>query len=162
MNLSDSKKSAESFDGFDESYYAGTTFVALSMGVAYDTEEFRSKLAKGLRFFASHEGPYAIHCVEGKDRTGIVAALLECFMGASCEEVKSDYMLSFYIYYGIEPEDAAYKTIWDRNVKIVLQELLGVEDIENADLAQAAKDYFQEIGLNDEEIRLLHTRLEKR
>ena len=71
-------------------------------------------------------------------------------------------MLSFYNYYGIEPEDAAYKTIWDRNVKIVLQELLGVEDIANADLAQAAKDYFQEIGLNDEEIHLLHTRLEKR
>ena len=31
-------------------------------------------LAEGLRFFATHEGPYAVHCQEGRDRTGVVAA----------------------------------------------------------------------------------------
>ena len=51
------------------------------MGTSFDTEEFRNKLAEGLRFFAAHEGPYAVHCQEGRDRTGVVAALLECFTG---------------------------------------------------------------------------------
>ena len=56
------------------------------MGTSFDTEEFRNKLAEGLRFFAAHEGPYAVHCQEGRDRTGVVAVLLECFMGAGYDE----------------------------------------------------------------------------
>ena len=39
---------------------------------------------------ASHEGPYLIHCTEGKDRTGFVSALLECLIGAGAES----YLLS--------------------------------------------------------------------
>lgn len=71
---------------FGDSYYATTDIIALGMGTSYDTEEFRNKLAEGLRFFAAHESLYAVHCQEGRDRTGVVAALLECFMGAGYDE----------------------------------------------------------------------------
>jgi hypothetical protein len=50
----------------------------------------KSKLASGMEFLASHEGPYLIHCTEGKDRAGFVSALLECLIGAGAES----YLLS--------------------------------------------------------------------
>ena len=56
MNLMDSPKFLKVHRGYSDSYYATTDIVALSMGTAYDTEEFRNKLAGGLRFFATHEG----------------------------------------------------------------------------------------------------------
>lgn len=34
------------------------------------------------------------HCSEGKDRTGIVAALIERYLGVSEEDIKQDYLLS--------------------------------------------------------------------
>lgn len=81
MNLVDSREAAEGYSGYGESYYSTVDTLALNMKMAFDTDEFRAGLVEGLRFFASHEGPYAVHCQEGKDRTGVVAALLECFMG---------------------------------------------------------------------------------
>ena len=121
-------------------------------GTSFDTAEFRNKLAEGLRFFATHEGPYAVHCQEGRDRTGVVAALLECFMGADYDEVRKDYMSTFFNYYGIEPRDADYDQIANNNIAATLRKLFGLEDLNNADLAGAAEDFFREIGLSGEEL----------
>ena len=112
-------------------------------------------LAEGLRFFATHEGPYAVHCQEGRDRTGVVAALLECFMGADYDEVRKDYMSTFFNYYGIEPRDADYDQIANNNIAATLRKLFGLEDLNNADLAGAAEDFFREIGLSGEELAAL-------
>lgn len=61
----------------------------------FTTDSFRSKLREGLVFFAGHPGVSTVHCLEGKDRTGIVMALLECLMGADLQEVVDDYMITF-------------------------------------------------------------------
>ena len=159
MNLADTKEEIESFDGYDDSYYATTDFIGLKMGMSPKTEEFRAKLAEGLRFFAAHEGPYAFHCLEGKDRTGVVAELLECFMGASIEEVKNDYMVTFYNYYGVEPGTETYDKLVSNNVMRILGEILGTKDLENADLSSLAEDYFRSIGLTDDEINALRINL---
>ena len=118
-------------------------------------------LAEGLRFFATHEGPYAGHCQEGRDRTGVVAALLECFMGADYDEVRKDYMSTFFSYYGIEPRDADYDQIANNNIAATLRKLIGLEDLNNADLAGAAEDFFREIGLSGEELAALRANLAK-
>lgn len=47
-----------------------------------------------------NERPYYIHCVEGKDRTGFVLAVLEGFASATYEEITSDFMKSYYNFYG--------------------------------------------------------------
>lgn len=47
------------------------------MGVDFAAEEFNAKLKTGLVYLIDNEGPYLIHCNEGKDRAGFVAALLE-------------------------------------------------------------------------------------
>ena len=35
-------------------------------------------LPEGMRFIINNDGPYLIHCNEGKDRAGFVSALIEC------------------------------------------------------------------------------------
>jgi hypothetical protein len=161
MNLVNTRAQAESFEGYAESYYSTTDYIALIMGMSFEDEDFRNKLAEGLRFFAGHEGPYAIHCLEGKDRTGVVAALLECFMGATGAEVLDDYMITFYNYYGIQPGDAMYERIAKNNIIRTLQALSGSDDPEHADLTGATWAYFRALGLSDEELEALRTNLGK-
>ena len=56
----------------------------------FTAADFKTGLATGLRYFTTHEGPYLVHCTEGKDRAGFVSALLECYMGAAYDEVVAD------------------------------------------------------------------------
>ena len=71
------------------------------MGVDFAAEEFNAKLKTGLVYLIDNEGPYLIHCNEGKDRAGFVAALLEALGGAEAEEIVEDYMLSYENYYHV-------------------------------------------------------------
>ncbi|MBE6039488.1 MAG: hypothetical protein E7219_00850 [Clostridiales bacterium] len=159
VNLADSKDELAGFPGFDETYYSTADYIPLSMGLDFEDKDFRDKLARGLRFIIEHDGPYAIHCTEGKDRAGVVAALLECFMGASYDEIAADYMVTFYNYYGITPDDERYDKIVEENIDATLGALYGTDDIKSADLAAEAEDYFKECGLTDDEIDSLRGRL---
>ena len=159
MNLVDNEETAKSYEGYDETYYSTTNYIALDMSVDFDSDDFREKLAKGLKFFAENKGPYLVHCTEGKDRAGVTAALLECLMGASYDEVVSDYMVSYYNYYGITPDDERYDKIAAKNIESTLKQMYGTDDLKNADLAAEAEEYCKELGLTDDEIASLRTNL---
>ncbi|MBP5166436.1 MAG: 5'-nucleotidase C-terminal domain-containing protein [Oscillospiraceae bacterium] len=155
MNLADDEPTARAYEGFDRSYYSTTSFVALNMGVDFTAAEFKEKLAEGISFFAEHPGVYAIHCNEGKDRAGFVAALLECLMGASWQEVTDDYMLSFRNYYGVEPGEARYDAVLNSGIVKSLSRAFGTDDLENADLSGCAAAYLKECGLTEETVAAL-------
>lgn len=159
IDLADSKKALESFKDFDKTYYSTVDYIALNMSVNYLSEDYGKSLAEGLRFIASHDGPYLIHCAEGKDRAGLTSAVLECLMGASYDEVVRDYMLSYYDYYGITPDDEAYDVIAKENIVSTLTGLYGVDDLRHADLAAEAEQYLREIGMSSSEISALKDRL---
>jgi protein-tyrosine phosphatase len=58
-------------------------------------EHFRSKVAAAVRAFAeAQEGGVVIHCVGGKDRTGLLTALLLHLAGVPTDEIAADYALS--------------------------------------------------------------------
>lgn len=57
---------------------------------AYD-ENFAAALAA----IADADGPVVFHCAGGKDRTGLVAALLLRLAGVSIDEIARDYALTF-------------------------------------------------------------------
>jgi protein-tyrosine phosphatase len=65
---------------------------------AYSYVEFlernRERFAEALAAVADADGPVVIHCMGGKDRTGLVAALLLRIAGVSLEEIGHDYSLS--------------------------------------------------------------------
>ncbi len=159
MNLADNDKTFSSYEGVNDTYYSKQKYKLLNMSIDFTADEFRTKLADGLRFFATNKGIYAIHCNEGKDRAGLVTAIIECLMGASSDEVVKDYMTTFYNYYGITPDDVKYQTIANSNIKKTLSMLFDVTDIDTADLAAEATDYVRSIGLTDVEIAQLKSNL---
>jgi len=57
-------------------------------------ERNRGRFGLALGAIADAEGPVVIHCMGGKDRTGLVAALLLRLAGAALDEIGRDYSLS--------------------------------------------------------------------
>ena len=163
MNLANDEATAKGYKGFDSTYYSKQNVVYLNLGVDFTAADFKTGLATGLRYFTTHEGPYLVHCTEGKDRAGFVSALLECYMGAAYDEVVADYMVTYYNYYGVtkEAEPAKYDAILRSNIVKTLQTAFGVEDLKTADLKQEATDFFKELGLTDAELTTLTANLSK-
>ncbi len=166
VNLADDDEAVQGYfaaEGFDSPYYkslyeAGSV-VVLNMGVDYKAADFQAKLKTGLEFMIAHEGPYAFHCTEGKDRAGFTAILLEALMGASLDEIVADYMVSYENYYHVEKDSEQYKLISEVAAGM-LRDLAGLEkdaDLSKVDLQKAAEDYMTGIGLTAEQISALKT-----
>lgn len=166
LNLADTpdqiKEYAEKSD-FESPYYKSLfdegSVKPLAMGVDVAGEAFGEKLAEGLRFLIDHDGPYLVHCTEGKDRAGFVSAVLSSLMGASHDEVVRDYMTTYENYYHIEKDSAKYNKIADSNIKMSLTTVMANQPKGTAfasiNLAEAAESYLKRIGLNDTEIERL-------
>ena len=119
----------------------------LSLTSAYLSEPFRQSLVSGLREMMKHEGPYYIHCQEGKDRTGFVCMLLEALCGASEAELEADYMKTYDNYYGIAPGSDRYEAI--RTVKFL--DLLSLLAGPGGDPEAGARDYLLGSGMTAQE-----------
>lgn len=159
INLADSKEEMHGYEGFDASYYSKQAIIPLDLPLDFMVEEFRTGLAEGLRFLASHEGPYLVHCTEGKDRAGYVSAILECLMGAAADEVIADYMVTFFNYYRVQPGTEQYDIIAGNNICKSLATAFGIADIREADLKAEAEEYLLEIGLTPDVIAQIRANL---
>ena len=159
MNLADNAESAKAYEGFEDSYYSKQNVIYLNLGVDFFDDSFKAGLAKGLRHFATNEGPYMVHCTEGKDRAGFISALLECFMGATYDEVVADYMVTYYNYYGVEVGSEQYDAIANSNIIKTLKRAFDVEDLTTADLAAEAREYIFSLGLTEDEVAQLYCNL---
>lgn len=116
LDLADSKDEVESYiakDDFKSDYalnlHRNDDIAYLDMGVDFTSDTFQKKLARGLEELVKHDGPYYIHCTEGKDRTGFVCFLLEALSGASYEELERDYMITYDNYFGINKNESGDK-----------------------------------------------------
>lgn len=171
MNLADAGEDVEGCfeeEGFDSPYYQSLyedgKVKALNLGVDFTADDFKSGLADGLRFFAENEGPYLVHCTEGKDRAGFVSALLSCFMGADFDEVVNDYMTTYVNYYHLTEDSEQYAAVKNSNIVSILEAITGSEkgaDLSEVDLAKAAEEYLVDIGLSEEEAAALKDNLSK-
>ncbi len=169
MNLANTEEEIEaSFDAEDfaspyyrELYEAGRVIV-LGMGVDFASDEFAEGIVRGYTFLTEGEPPYLVHCIEGKDRAGFAAMLLETLMGWSEAQIVEDYMVSYANYYGIEPGTEKYDLIAERNVKEMLRNVAGLEkgvSLEGIDLKAAAEDYLLRHGMEEETLAALETEL---
>lgn len=133
------------------------------MDVNYTSDEFRADLISGLRKIKDKEGPYLVHCLEGKDRTGFVCMLLEALAGASYDEIIDDYMETYANYYGItrETKPEKYAAIKENNIDYMLRFIAGGEETDPAkeDLKSASEKYLKDGGMEDEEIKLIQEKL---
>lgn len=162
VNLADTAEGIAAYEGWADTYYSKCNVIGLNLGVDFKQADFQAGLAEGMRFMAENDGPYLIHCTEGKDRAGFVSALLECLMGASADEVVADYMVTYYNYYGVEEGTEQYDAIASGNIDKSLADAFGIDDIhaDGVDLAAEAEGYMSEkLGLSAEEIFALKAKL---
>ena len=135
----------------------------IGLNMNFGSEEFRGKIAAGLTRMAEADGPYLIHCTEGKDRTGFVCMLLEALCGASYEEIRDDYMVTYDNYYQISPEKdpARYTTIVENVLDPMIRSMAGDEtlDVQAADLSEAAENFLLSGGMKTEEIEALKAKI---
>lgn len=168
LNLSDSEEEIKGYIASGDSDYYKSLYDAgkvksLNMGVDIAGEDFGKKLAEGLRFLNNNDGPYLIHCTEGKDRAGFASAVLECLMGAKLEDVVADYMTTYENYYGVEKGSEQYAAIANSNIMASLTTIVcGYEkgsDISGVDLKAAAESYLIRTGMTADEIAALRAKL---
>ncbi|MBR0407096.1 MAG: tyrosine-protein phosphatase [Clostridia bacterium] len=159
INLADNEETMKGYEGFAESYYSKQNIIGLNLGVDFAAEDFKAGLADGLRFIAANDAPYLVHCNEGKDRAGIVSAVLEALMGASAEEITADYMVTYYNYYGVQPGTEQYDVIAASNIQKSLAAAFEMDSIFEGDLQAAAVNYLSNIGLSAEEIAAVQANL---
>ena len=170
MNLADSRETIEGYfkeedfaSPYYKSLYENGQVIALNMGVSFKTREFQNGLVEGLTFLSKNEGPYLVHCNEGKDRAGFTSALLSALMGLTYDEIASDYMTSYENYYHVEKGTEQYEAVKRSNIDSMLSFIAGVEtkDLENVDLAGKAEEFLIAIGMEKSDIDTLKSKLSK-
>lgn len=138
--------------------YENNRVFPLDMSINYRSELYKEKVNKIFKIILENDGPYLIHCTEGKDRTGFVCALIESLMGYTYEEVLDDYMETYNNYYGVNLQTD--KDRYDDIVEIYFRD--GINTILNGkDLYNGAKDYLVSCGLTDKEIELFINKIKK-
>ena len=111
LDLADSRETIDSFyvkEDFASPYFKeldeNGKVLAIGMSASYKSDDFSNKLKNTLLTMLNSDGPYYIHCLEGKDRTGYVCMIIEAMCGATYEELVSDYFVTYSNYYDIDKE----------------------------------------------------------
>ncbi len=161
LDLSDDEEKIEEYETLPEyskELLEADGVILNKMTIDYSSEEFEEKLAEGLIKMSKMEGPYLVHCVEGKDRTGYVCILLEALCRALPEEIVDDYMVTYDNYFGITKEDKErYGFIRDMYFMPLYSNITGGDnmDMTGEELGVKAEEYLKGIGLEDEDIERL-------
>ncbi len=162
LNLANTAEEMEGYfaeEGFASDYYKALyqdgNVIVLGLPINFTSDEFAEGIVKGLTFLSEHETPYLVHCTEGKDRAGFASMLLEMLMGATEEEIVSDYMLSYVNYYKLEQGTEKYDMIADKNIKLMIEAVSGGDK----DLQAGAISYLLSHGMSEDALIALQEKL---
>ena len=128
-------------------------------------ERFRDNVAAAVRAVAhAPEGGVLIHCVGGKDRTGLLAAFLLHLAGVSDDEIAADYALSEERL--LPRHEAWFAAAADEEE---LERLKRIAQTPAASMAgvlaelerrhRSVEGYLRDVGVADEELELIRARL---
>ena len=170
LNLADTDVKINGYisrDDFNSPYflnlYENGKVHAIGLAMNYAGEEFGQKIVQGLVAISHDEGPYLVHCTEGKDRTGFVCMLIEALAGASYQEIADDYMLTYDNYYQInqQSDPEKYQIILEKNLDAMIITVIGdsAVDYKTVNLAPYAEAYVKKGGMTDEQLQAFMARI---
>ena len=136
--------------------------VLLGMAAAYKNDDFAGKMKTMFEAILNNDGPYYIHCLEGKDRTGYVCMVIEALCGATYDELVDDYFVTYHNYYGIEKGSNKYEVIKDLHIDEMIRYVFGFNEETNlltANYHSQVNSYLLSIGLTQDQIDAVQTKL---
>ena len=175
INLSDSLRSVHEHlnkedceSPYYDSLYQNNKVITLSMDMNYKSKKFGEKVVEALIAMSKNDGPYYIHCVEGKDRTGVFCAIIEGLAGATYEEIVADYMKTYDNYYGIneKTDKLRYDAIKNQYIDHMLRFYADYGENGNKDIALKDLEwtnimgrYLTDNGMTIEDLNNLYDKL---
>ena len=171
IDLADNRATIDGFyqkDDFKSEYFQyldeEEKVLPLGMAAAYKTEDFSNKMKTMFLSILNNDGPYYIHCLEGKDRTGYVCMVIEALCGASYEELIEDYFITYHNYYGIEKGTKKYDAIKAIHIDEMIRYVFDFNNSVNlltANYHSQVNNYLLSIGLQQEEIDAVQNKLSR-
>ena len=160
INLDNEDLAARSrYPGYAESFYAGLRVVPVRMSFSPEEESFPESIRAAVTAAAENPAPLYIHCRYSRDRTGLLCAILEALCGASPEEIRLDYMLSYENIHHLRRDSEKWEFQAVQHVDRVLSDLLGIGDFGRATgemLCEKTKEMLTlRCGLPDDTIQKL-------
>lgn len=167
LNLADTEEKMLSYDmpPYSNTLWEDGDVILCPLKADPTAEDYNNRLIEALKELPSHPAPYVVHCIEGKDRTGYVCALLEGLCGATYDEIVADYLITYDNYYQKTPE--THSDVCNALVSLRLNTCLmyytSVTDeaqLKNIDYATAFSNYLLSHGMNHQQVDALIKALE--
>ena len=163
LNLTDTEEDMLTYDDmppYSRTLWDGGNVILCPLKTDPTADDYNERLIAALKELPSHPAPYLVHCMEGKDRTGYVCALLEGLCGASYEEIVADYLITYDNYYEITPATDAdvCNALVSLRLNTCLMYYAGVDDesqLPYVDYAKAFSDYLLSHGMTRQELDAL-------
>ncbi len=162
LNLADSKEKMQSYDmpPYSRTLWEGGNVMLCPLKVDFTADDFNQRLIEALKELPSRPSPYLVHCLEGKDRTGYVCAMLEGLCGATYEEIVADYLVTYANYFNVTPENLPQicNTIVSLRLNSCLMHYTGVTDetqLPKVDYAKAFSSYLLAHGMSQQQLDAL-------
>jgi hypothetical protein len=162
LNLADTEEKMLSYDmpSYSRTLWDGGNVILCPLKADPTADDYNNRLIAALKELPKHPAPYVVHCMEGKDRTGYVCALLEGLCGATYEEIVADYLITYDNYYQITPakDRDICNTLVSMRLNLCLMHYSGVSDeaqLPNVDYAKAFSDYLLSHGMSRQQLDAL-------
>ena len=162
LNLADTEEKMLTYDmpPYSRSLWEGGNVILCPLKADPTADDYNNRLIEALKELPSRPAPYVVHCMEGKDRTGYVCALLEGLCGATYEEIVADYLITYNNYYHITPAKNSdlCNTLVSLRLNTCLMYYAGVNDesqLPNIDYAKAFSNYLLSHGMSQQQINAL-------
>ncbi len=162
LNLADTKEKMSTYDmpPYSHQLYNEGNVILCPLKADPTADDYNNRLIEALKQLPSHPAPYVVHCMEGKDRTGYVCALLEGLCGATYDEIVTDYLVTYANYYLITPVENRdlCNTLVSLRLNTCLMYYAGVDNeaqLPGVDYAKAFSHYLLSHGMSQQQIDAL-------
>ena len=162
LNLADTEEKMLTYDmpAYSRTLWNTGNVILCPLKADPTADDYNEQLIAALKELSSRPAPYVVHCIEGKDRTGYVCALLEGLCGATYEEIVTDYLITYDNYYDVNPQKDrdVCNTLLSLKLNPCLMYYAGINDeaqLPDVDYAKAFSSYLLSHGMSRQEIDAL-------
>ena len=162
LNLADTEEMIQTYDmpSYSRTLWESGNVILCPLKADPTAADFNNRLIAALKELPSHPAPYVVHCLEGKDRTGYVCALLEGLCGATYEEIVADYLKTYDNYYQVTPEKdpSVCNALVSLRLNMCLLYYAGVNDeslLQDLDYAKAFSNFLLSHGMSQKQLDAL-------